>query len=165
MMQLYLLRHAVAVPSGTKRYPKDDRPLTEEGIRKMKKNALGIANIVPEVDMIISSPLKRALRTAKIAASALGYSKPIARSRDLMPDANLNLIIDELVANKMLGRVLIVGHNPHLEKLASLLMGAGAPALVMKKGGICRIDIEELPLRKPCSLIWHLPPRLLRMLS
>lgn len=40
-MKLYLLRHAIAVEPESSHYPNDDRPLTEEGQRKMEKAAQG----------------------------------------------------------------------------------------------------------------------------
>ena len=59
IMDIYFLRHAIAMPRGIVEFPNDDRPLTEEGIQKMKKGARGILTLVPRVDVICSSPCPR----------------------------------------------------------------------------------------------------------
>jgi len=162
MTEIYMLRHGIAVPSGTRGYPNDDRPLTEEGIKKMKEAAEGIAQNVPEVDLIVSSPLVRAHDTAKIAAKAIGYNKSISTTKHLMPGAGTEGIISELAAHKNVRSVMLVGHNPHLEFFASALLGAASPVIEFKKGGMCRIDTDTLPPENPGRLIWHLTPKQLR---
>ena len=159
MTEIYILRHGIAVASGTRGYPNDDRPLTEEGIKKMKEAADGIAQNVPEIDLIVSSPLVRAHDTAKIAAGAIRYNKSIKTTKHLMPGAGTDGIINELADYKNVRLVMLVGHNPHLEFLASALLGAGSPVIEFKKGGMCRIDIDALPPEGPGRLIWHLTPK------
>src|SRR5260221_2811702 len=136
-MQLYLLRHAIAVPSGTSGYPNDDRPLTDEGIRKMKKTAEGIAANVPTIALIVSSPLKRAMGTASIVARALNYKRKIQVSKLLLPAADPQSLIEGLSEFEDEESVMFVGHNPHLEDLAAALLGAQASMIILKKGGIC----------------------------
>ena len=161
-MQLYLLRHAIAVAQGTPGYPTDDRPLTEDGIKKMKKAAAGLKQCIDEIGLIISSPLKRAYHTAQIAAEALDYGGTIQKSKNLLPGANVNLIIQELTSRAHLKDVMLVGHNPHMERLGAMLIGAQSGAMLMRKGGICRIDISFTPKLRHGTLIWHLTPKQLR---
>ena len=86
-MDLFFLRHAIAVQRGTSEYPNDDRPLTKDGIRKMKKAARGIATLVDSFDVILSSPLVRAYDTARIAADAVKYTSDIEQCGELLPGA------------------------------------------------------------------------------
>jgi phosphohistidine phosphatase len=76
-MEVYMLRHGDAVPRGTPGYPNDDRPLTEGGVKKLTEAAKAIPGLAGSLDVIVSSPLIRALDTAKIAAEAAGYKRKI----------------------------------------------------------------------------------------
>ena len=95
-MEIYILRHAIAVPRGTEEYPNDDRPLTETGIQKMKVAAKGIAEVIRDVDLILTSPLARAHDTAKIAAKALRYKHKIELCKELLPGTSLNSVLEYL---------------------------------------------------------------------
>ncbi|MBI4547219.1 MAG: phosphohistidine phosphatase SixA [Ignavibacteriae bacterium] len=164
-MEIYIVRHAVAVPRGTEGYPNDDRPLTEEGIQKMKATARGIAEIIGKVDVIISSPLIRAHDTAKIVAKALKYKSKIDLSKEFLPGNSQNSVLDFLVKFKNKKNIMLVGHEPDVGVLASTLLGSNRPLIAMKKGAVCRIDVAELPLKEPGKLIWHLTPKQLRALA
>jgi len=164
-MHLHILRHAIAVPRGTLGYPNDDRPLTEEGISKMVKCAKGIAMISGKFDVIISSPLIRALETAKITAEAAGYTNDIVITEYLIPGTPQKKLIEFISKYHEKEKVLIVGHEPQLGFFASKLIGSDYSVIELKKGGICRIDIEEFPMRKSGKLIWHLTPAQLRSIA
>lgn len=164
-MRLYLLRHAIAVPRGTPGYPKDDRPLTPAGIKKMKAAAAGMAAIIPPPDIVLTSPFKRALQTAQIAAKALKSEKKIKFAPKLSPGARPEAIMEELAKYKSAKNVLVVGHEPDLGKFAAVLLGAAPGFIEFRKGGLCRIDLETFPPGGSARLVWHLKPKLLRRLS
>ena len=66
-MDLYLVRHAVAYKRDYERWPNDaDRPLTPEGEEDFRAVARSLGRIVPEVEVLLSSPYVRAWRTAEI---------------------------------------------------------------------------------------------------
>ena len=161
-MELYLLRHAIAVPRGTEEYPNDDRPLTKVGIQKMKRAARGIARLIGKVDAVISSPLIRALDTARIAGKALGHRKKIVASNALLPSSPASSIYDDLKKFKPQAKVLLVGHEPDLGLLASTLIGCEKPVVELKKGGLCCITFSEVPLGSDGKLSWLLTPKQLR---
>src|SRR5437899_2009147 len=74
-MHLLVVRHGIAEGrKASARTNRDDaaRRLTAEGRRKMKNGALGLRQLVPEVDLLASSPLRRAADTAEIIARAYG---------------------------------------------------------------------------------------------
>lgn len=164
-MDIYILRHAIAVPSGTPGYPDDNRPLTEEGIEKMKKNAGGIAKLINEVDEIISSPLIRALETARITASALKHEKEIIITEHLIAGSRLTGLYNFLLKYESSGSLMLVGHEPHLGYLASNLVGTTESVIEFKKGGICLIEIDKLPPVSPGILKWILTPKQLRLIA
>lgn len=161
-MNIYILRHAIAVPRGTPGYPNDDRPLTLEGIEKMKAAAKGISKNISNVDLIMSSPLKRAMSTATIAARSLHYRQKIQTTKSLLPEANPQSLIDELGELKGEKNIMVVGHNPHLEEFASLLLGEKGSVIEFKKGGVCCIEIDGGSVQKPGRLMWLMTPKQLR---
>lgn len=164
-MQVYILRHAIAVPRGTPGYPNDDRPLTEEGIRKITECAKGIKELSGSFDVIISSPLIRALETAKITAEATGYNKQVVITGYLLPGSPQRNLFKFLSGYKHNQKILLVGHEPHLGYLASMLIGTNESVVEFKKGGICRIDADDIPPVKPGKLIYLLQPKELRAIA
>jgi len=163
-MQLYFLRHAIAVPRGTPGYPNDDRPLTEEGILKMRDAAQGISFLVDGFTTIFSSPLKRAFQTAEIVAEALGQKDRIEICDELLPGSSFESIGMRLKKMKRNASVLLVGHEPEIGYFASAMLGSEHSVIQFKKGALCRIDTESFMLHEPGVLIWHLPPKQLRAL-
>jgi phosphohistidine phosphatase len=75
-MKLTIIRHAIAVPSGTEGVADDERPLTDKGRRRFGEIARGLAEICESPDVLLTSPLPRALETAQIAARAWGDVTP-----------------------------------------------------------------------------------------
>jgi phosphohistidine phosphatase len=155
-MEVYMLRHGDAVPRGTSGYPNDDRPLTEDGIMKLTESAKGISSLVEKFDVIVSSPLVRALDTAKITAEAVGYGKDIVTTEYMVPGNPMRSLFNFLKDYNDKEKLLLVGHEPHLGYLASYLIGIEEHVIEFKKGGMCRIDIEEFSPKKQGKLIWHL---------
>jgi phosphohistidine phosphatase len=164
MMTIYLLRHAIAVPRGTEEYPGDDRPLTPEGVAKMEKNAAGMLGLGLEFDAIIHSPLSRARDTARIVRKAMKPGCPVSSSDALLPDADPAGILAELSGDERRNSVLLVGHEPHLGLLGAGLLGSRDPSVILRKGGLARIDADE-PAHGAGRLIWMLTPRQLRMIG
>ncbi len=161
-MQIYLLRHAIAVPRGSISFPNDDRPLTEEGIKKMAKAAKGAALILPAIDIILASPLKRAYETAVIMAKAIGAEHRLEICKYLLPNSSMKNVMSYLAKYKDLQSILIVGHGPDIGFIASALLGSSGDIIEFKKGALCCIETETIPSRKHGKLLWHLPPRFLR---
>jgi phosphohistidine phosphatase len=155
-MEVYLLRHGEALPKGTPGYPTDDRPLTEDGIEKLTEAAKGIKNLAENFDVIISSPLIRALDTAKIAAEACGYYKKIVKTEYMLVGSPMRSLFNFLKEYNNKNKMLLVGHEPHLGYLASFLLGIEEHVIEFKKGGMCRLDISKFPSDKPGRLIWLL---------
>ena len=151
-----MLRHGDAVPRGTPGYPNDDRPLTEDGIKKLTESAKGIASLADNFDAIVSSPLVRALETAKITAESVGYGNDIDTTEYMVPGNPMRSLFNFLRDYNDKVKLLLVGHEPHLGYLASYLLGIEEHAIEFKKGGMCRIDIEGFPPKKKGKLIWHL---------
>src|SRR5438270_13273231 len=121
-MNLYLLRHGLAVEPGTLGYTEAERPLTPKGERKLHKIARAMQALELSFDCILSSPYVRARDTAEIVATELKLKKKIELTETLLPDGNARKLV-ELVKQLQPApqSVLLVGHEPHLSGLISLL--------------------------------------------
>jgi phosphohistidine phosphatase len=164
-LEIYILRHGIAVPGGTPGYSELERPLTEEGRAKMLKAGKGIAAVVGEVDLILASPLKRAQETALLAARVLGGKEKMVTFDALKPGTPPEALLKALEPYRGKARLMLVGHEPDLSMFASFLAGAKGSVLALKKGGLCRVDVGELPSKEPGILRWLLTPGQLRALD
>jgi phosphohistidine phosphatase len=162
-MEIYVLRHGIAVERGTPGYKKDsDRPLTKQGEEKVYQIAQAMLAIELKFDLILSSPYVRAAKTAQIVGSEL--DEDVTYTEFLEPDGNALALISQINDEKP-QRVLLVGHEPDLSRLISLLTtGAGAAAIDLKKGGLCKMSTDKLSFGQCATLDWLLTPKLLRSL-
>ena len=146
-MELYILRHGIAVDRGATGCPADDlRPLTPEGRRKLRLIAKAFKAMDLTFDLVLSSPLVRAKQTAEIVVQELGIAKLLQFSDHLSPSGNPRDLISE-ISKIWRGReqVLLVGHEPCLSGLVSrLLSGRDDLPINIKKGGFCHLAIEHL---------------------
>jgi phosphohistidine phosphatase len=165
-VNLYILRHASA---GTRRAnPLIDvkRPLDKEGKQQCMLVGSYLNALNVQFDLIVSSPLKRALQTASLVGTETGYDAKIHVSEALSPNANV-IAFDKLISGLHdYDNVLIVGHNPNLAVFLGSLIGvrdatAGRPVrplIRMRKSAIARVDCA----RRPGTLHWLVDPRILR---
>jgi phosphohistidine phosphatase len=164
-MDIYILRHAIAVERGTKGIRADqDRPVTDKGAAKLRKVVRGIKALGVSFDLILTSPYLRARQTAEIAAEVLGPEDGCERSPHLAPDGDPRALIAEIVARRPAdgARILLVGHEPYLSQLISTLTSGDAGTQVMlKKAGLCKLAAPSLSYGKCASLEWLLSPALL----
>jgi phosphohistidine phosphatase len=163
-LELYLIRHGIAAERGEE-YPDDSkRPLTADGIARLRKEAKALDALGITFAHIVSSPLVRTRQTADVIAETLKSKPAVTTSDALAPAGTPGAVMQELAKHAKRESLALVGHEPNLGELAARLIGARTP-LEFKKGGICRIDFETLPPKGVGSLRWFLPPRLLRKLG
>jgi phosphohistidine phosphatase len=167
-MDLYLLRHAIAVTRGTGGYHNDaDRPLTEKGAGKMRRIAKAMNVLGLSFDVILSSPILRARSTAEIVGEELGLRSKLVFSDTLGSDGDPEAVVAELIESYgSCGSILLVGHEPDMSELISLLLSGGTEvAVTMKKGGLCKLAVDSLSAGRCATLEWLLTPRQLIGLS
>jgi phosphohistidine phosphatase len=163
-VDLYVVRHAIAAERGAE-WPDDaKRPLTDRGIERFREVVDGLVWMDAQIDLVLTSPLVRAKQTAQYLASGLPAKPPIEIVNALAP-GHVPAEIMEQVAREGRGRarLAIVGHEPDLGELVGWLLGTRR-AVPMKKGGVCRIDLDTLSARHG-TLAWCLPPKVLRKLG
>ena len=163
-VELYIVRHAIAAERGPE-WPDDSkRPLTERGIERFREIVDGLVWMDVQIEIVLTSPLVRAKQTAQYLSSGLPARPPIAVIDALAP-GHVAAEIMEQVAREARGhrRVAAVGHEPDLGELAGWLLGTRR-AVPIKKGGVCRIDLDSLTARHG-TLVWQIPPKALRKLG
>lgn len=161
--ELYLIRHGIAAEHGPA-WPDDTkRPLTEDGVARLRRSARSLAALDVTFDVILTSPLVRTRQTAEILADVLG-SPAVVLVDALAPGGAQAAVLAELERHARKGRLAIVGHEPGIGELASRLIGL-RHALEFKKGAVCRIDVDALPPTAPGALRWLLPPKILRAIK
>jgi phosphohistidine phosphatase len=162
--ELYFVRHGLAAERGDA-WPDDTkRPLTDEGISRMRKAARGLARLGVAVEIVLTSPLVRARQTAEIVAAGLDPRPSLVNVDSLAPDGTYAAVLADLEKHARKTRIALVGHEPMMGELAARLIGSRHP-IEFKKGGICRIDVEDLPPAGPGDLRWMLTPKILRLLK
>jgi phosphohistidine phosphatase len=162
-MILYLLRHANAMDKNSWDRSDFSRPLTKEGVMKMKKVAKIIRRLGLDLDGIITSPYRRAYDTAMIFAKRLKLKKHLKISRFLSPDGDPRALIRRLRERSLsLDNVLLVGHDPYLSRLLGVLIAGDCNAgLTMAKGGLAKLTTDSLAYGKCATLEWLLTPKIL----
>jgi phosphohistidine phosphatase len=161
---LYLVRHAVAEDRGPA-WPDDAlRPLTDEGAKRWRRQAAGLAAIDARPDLILTSPFTRARQTADLLAAAFPKKPKVIELPALQPGVKPRDVLKALVADGRAASLALVGHEPGLGELAALLVGFKTPP-EFKKGGVARIDVAILPPPVGSGqLQWWLTPKVLRTL-
>lgn len=158
-MEIYLLRHGIA-EDGRLGGRDADRALTAEGKRRLRDVLQVARKAGMEPGLILSSPYRRAVETARIAAEILQYRDPILEAAAFTPMANVRDAWEEIRLYKDAASVLIASHEP----LTGLLIGhlCDAPSLTVdvKKGSVTRIDVAHFGVHPRGILKWMLTPRL-----
>jgi phosphohistidine phosphatase len=160
-MKLYILRHGDAAEHGDPRYKENERPLTPKGLQRTKQLAHTLRQMEISFDAILSSPLTRARQTAEIVAR--GLDGKVELTEHLAPAGSMEKLVEEIsVIRPVPDAVLLAGHEPYLSGFISLLC-IGGPNLPMKlkKGALCRLEVDTLSCGKCATLEWLLQPRLI----
>ncbi len=167
-MEMFLLRHGIAVERGTAGFKKDSaRPLVPKGKKQLKKICRAMKAMELEFDLILASPFFRTRETAEIIAAGLKAKKKLHFSGALTPEKKPYHVIRRLQKIRPLPeRILLVGHEPFLSRFISLLV-TGEPDLQMDfaKGGLCKLEVTELIEGRCAELIWLLTPRQMKLMA
>ena len=158
-MELYLFRHGAAEQPEPGQ-PDSERSLTAEGektLRTVLKTAMR-AGAAPS--LILTSPYKRAMQTAQIAADVLNYRGDLLQTNALLPSSTPAAVWQEIRVHRDEGRFLAAGHDPLFTKLAGYLLGFPSLRIDFKKGALLRIDFDKFPPEPHGTLIWMLEPAL-----
>lgn len=152
-VDLFLMRHGKA-GARTPSAADSSRALTSAGTREVKKTASGLRRAGISFDHVASSPLTRAMQTARIVAAAAGAAagsgaaagggrkkgaKParppsVHRWDELKPEAAAESALGRIAGLAYDSSVLLVGHEPCMTTLLGLLVSGGAGAGAGRRG-------------------------------
>lgn len=166
-MRVVLFRHGPAGRRDAARWPDDGRrPLTKRGIERTARAADGLRRFVGRGGRVVSSPLERARQTARIIGETFAPGGRVETVDALAPGVPMRETLRWLKDLKPATGVVVVGHEPHLGRLAgALLFGSAGGALPMKKAGAAVIDFVGPVEPGAGRLHAFLPPRAMRRLA
>ena len=158
-MNLYIVRHAEAVPVGGPIEKDADRILSEKGERDAALMGRVLAQMDSSIGVIVTSPLKRALRTGEILG---GYVRlPCRVSMHLAPGMMTEELLGDLLEMGNGTSVVAVGHQPDLGMFIGSIIGdSGSAAIEMPPCAVANIRISGQ--RADARLAWLLTPEVLR---
>jgi phosphohistidine phosphatase len=152
-MQLYFLRHGEADwPGWTK--PDDERPLTDYGKKEVRQVGKFLNRLKAKPNLIVTSPLPRALQTGEAAAEQL--KTKLRQDGALEPGFGINDLRTVLKRHHSKA-LMLVGHEPDFSSVISALTGA---SLKLSKAGVALVDFD--PETEKGRLLWLFPPKLAR---
>lgn len=155
-MILYFLRHGKAAPA------KDGndaaRELTSEGEQQLRSAAQVWRRVNLRPDVVLSSPLPRAVRTAELVCEAVGVQLPPLIEPTLSPGAGWDEMARALARHTDARRVLFVGHEPDLSTAVAELSGASSVRL--RTGGVACLEFYGVPEPGSGEIAWLLDPDL-----
>ena len=141
-IQLYVVRHARAEPRGP-RWPDDrKRPLTEDGMASFEALLRSARLRRLRLDLVLTSGLLRAAHTARLLRRALDAPPLLRTSRTLEPGRAPEAVLRTL-RRCGVPRVAVVGHEPHLSAVLTVLTGR-VPRRPMRKGAVCLVRMARL---------------------
>lgn len=166
-MDLYFMRHGIAVRRGAPGiHPDRERALTQKGIKRMRKAAKGLLALAIPFDRMLTSPLKRARQTAQLVAEVLNIGDRLEEIQELAPERSVQDLLSSLTTYRKGKHILLVGHEPLLSDTVAFLLSRGKNmGIQLKKGGLCCVEVDDLPPKKAALLHWLLTPKQLRRLS
>ena len=172
-LRLLVVRHAIAEePADFARTgsPDAERTLTKDGRRKMRRAARGVVDLLPDLDVIATSPLVRAVETAEILArryAKTGNEPETIRLSALAPGKPASALLGWLAERPRGGGVVaVVGHEPHLGQFVSwCLTGLREAFLDLKKGQAVLLEFADEVRAGRARLLWALKPGQLRELA
>jgi len=165
-MELVFLRHGLAVDREEWKGEDEGRPLTTEGVDRTKEVVRGLRALKVRPDVILSSPLLRARETAEIAKQGLSSDAKVELADELTSSAAPDQLIARLADLAEKPVVLCVGHEPHLSTtISAMVSGKTAASFEVKKAGACCIRFTGIPKAGAGTLLWLLPPKVLRLIA
>lgn len=162
-MTIYFLRHASAGKKYVNAKRDEKRPLDEAGILQARYVGRLLSSMDIQLDQIISSPLRRAMQTASLAANELAFETGIQVDAALRPESEYDQFQELLARYSRQEAILVVGHNPSLSEFLSKIIStnSGAAHVNFKKGTVAKVEMSG----RLGTLEWLITPKIARTLQ
>ncbi len=165
-MRVILFRHGPAGERDPERWPDDgQRPLTPRGELRARRAARGLLQLEPSLRTVLTSPLERCARTARILREEAALRVAPEPLTALAPGGDPEAVLRRLDEESPEAWVALVGHEPDLGRLAGLLVFGAPTPLPLKKAGGCSIEFLDAIVPGEGRLRWFLPSRALCRLA
>ena len=157
-MYIYIFRHGIAEDAPGQ--PDSERALTAEGKKKLRSvlKVARAAGVSPS--LILTSPLKRAVQTAELAAEILDHKGELLRTRALAPDSSPADVWQQIRDHKDESGILLAGHEPLFSQLTAYLLGCPDLQIDFKKGALACVEMDRFGAEPHGVLKWCLTPKL-----
>jgi len=162
-MDIYFLRHASA-GQASQAGNDEKRPIDKTGEQQSREVARALAALEVKLDVIISSPLTRAVQTAKITAAELDHKDEIVTDGALRPEASYKQFEHLLARFGKNKAIMVVGHNPSMtDFLNQMLAGSDSAEFIdFKKGAVAKVEKDG---SEAAVLKWYMTPKLVRAIQ
>jgi phosphohistidine phosphatase len=164
VLDLLLIRHALAedhLDFSRTGQPDSERPLTDKGERRLRQSLSALQRLLPECEMILTSPLLRARQTADLLKEGWPEAAVVILPA-LAPNHAPQMVCQELCRYPALTSLALVGHEPDLSHLLGHLIGGEGSQFSFKKGGAAALQLQRQPAAGAARLTAFIPPPLLR---
>ncbi|HEY6390112.1 MAG TPA: phosphohistidine phosphatase SixA [Bryobacteraceae bacterium] len=158
-MEIYIFRHGIA-EEGHAGQPDAERALTSDGKKKLRNVLRTVHEAGVQPSLILTSPYRRAVQTAQLAAEILGYKGDLLRTMALEPGSHPRMVWDEIRVHKNERQVLLAGHEPLFSSLTSFLLGCPGLQVDFKKGAMVCVEIDRFDPEPRGVLKWMLTSKL-----
>ncbi len=141
-MIVYLMRHGQTMPTpegGTDA----ERALSVEGRAEVQGVAAGLKRSGLSVDVVITSPVLRAWQTAELLSDTLGVGMEVCAG--LLPEQDVETLMNDLTLQADGRRLLLVGHQPCLERMLGVVLRTAEPPVVFSPAGVVWLELPEFP--------------------
>lgn len=158
-MDIYLIRHADALPLGANGIATDEeRPLTEDGWKQASNLGKAFQRLGITLDGIVTSPLVRAQQTAVQLRTILGLADTqLVTTDELAPGGRskkLARVLNGLQGNSF----AVIGHQPDLSMYAAWFLGEKEVQVHFAKGAAAYIHFDDAIIKGAGTLMWLVPP-------
>ncbi len=165
-MNLYLVRHADAVPVGEGGVSTDeDRMLSDRGVQQAEQLAQALKRLAVPVDQVLTSPLRRATQTAEILLQGLQLAPSVLVTCDQLAPGQTPKKLAKYLLKFETENLVLVGHEPDLGRHAGWLIGSKRAQVAFAKGGCACITSDGAPQKGSGTLVWLVNPKWLTALA
>ena len=158
-MQIYLLRHGIAEDARAGQ-PDSERALTDDGRDKLRRVLRRARTADLDPGVILSSPYRRALETAAVAAEVLGYKGEIVRTRALTPEGSPVDAWEEIRDRKDERAILLASHEPLMGQLLGFLLSTPGLQVEFRKGALAKVTVNSFGPSPRGVFNWFLTAKL-----
>lgn len=162
-MNLYVMRHAEALPVGGIVNRDSERPLSPRGEEDAALMGRVLSLLDGSVDIVVTSPLVRAVQTGEIVGNEISDHPIFHVSSHLAPGFNHRALFEELLSISAGSHVVAIGHQPDMSNFVSFLVtGDHGASIRMATGSIVKLVVDRG--RMHVGLDWVLSPDVVRAL-